>query len=241
MDANLLFAVIAAILMFGFSMVVLQKYMRRRQTHNFFWGVGLLMFAIGALAEGYLMLRWSEPLFRAWYVFGAMLNAGWLGHGSLTLLNRRPSIRYVTIGIIVLSLIGVLAVATITLNPSAYTAGVPLSEQYKQILPAGAPVRLLTPIFNIYGTIFLVGGAIYSAIQFRRKQMASNRVLGNLLIAAGALVIAAAGTLTRLFFGNYLAVSELLAAVLMFAGFTLASAPAPSIAPAPEQSAAKTI
>ena len=135
-------SLLAAFLMFAFGAIVLQRYHRKRQIFNLFWGIGLLMFGVGAFAEGYLFSTWSEPIFRAWYAFGAMLNAGWLGHGSLTLLVRRPWVRVLTIGIVALSLIGIIAVFAIPLNSSAYTSGVPVSDQYKSILPPGAPVRL---------------------------------------------------------------------------------------------------
>jgi hypothetical protein len=224
MGLNLLLSFVATVIMFTFSAIVLYRFVQRRQLHNLFWGIGLLMFGIGTFAEAYLALAWSDLLFRSWYVFGAMLNAGWLGHGSLTLLARRPWLRYLTLALVVLSLIGLVAVFTQSINSAAFTTTQPVSAQYKDILPKGG-VRLLTPLFNVYGTIFLIGGAVYSAYLLWRKQTSPNRMFGNVLAAAGALVIASAGTLTRLFFGGFLTVSELAAAVLMFAGFMLASAP----------------
>jgi hypothetical protein len=102
-----------------------------------------------------------------------------------------------------------------------------LAEQYREIMPKGAWVRAMTPFFNIYGLIAIVGGAVYSAWLFWRKRALPNRMWGNILIAAGALVIALAGTLTRLGIGDFLYVGELVAASLMFTGFRLASRPAP--------------
>ncbi len=90
----------------------------------------------------------------------------------------------------------------------------------------GGAVRLTTPFFNIYGVITLVGGAIYSSLLFWRKRVLPNRVVGNILIAAGAILIAFASTLTRLGYGEYLYLGELLAAVLMFVGFRYAAKPA---------------
>ena len=95
------------------------------------------------------------------------------------------------------------------------------------LLPLGTPVRLTTPFFNIYGLLTLVGGAIYSAFLFWRKRVMPNRVVANVLIAAGALAIGFASTLTRLGYGEYLYVGELLSAILMFAGFQLAAKPQP--------------
>jgi hypothetical protein len=52
-------------------------------------------------------------------------------------------------------------------------------------------------------------------------------VIANVLIAAGALLIGFASTLTRLGYGEFLYLGELLSAVLMFAGFRLAAKPQP--------------
>lgn len=99
------------------------------------------------------------------------------------------------------------------------------------ILPLGAPIRTTTIFFNIYGTIMLVGGALYSSWLFLRKGVLPNRALGNVLIAIGALLIASASTLTRLGVGEFLYIGELLAAILMYAGFTLAARPQEETAP----------
>jgi hypothetical protein len=99
------------------------------------------------------------------------------------------------------------------------------------VLPLGAPVRLTTPFFNIYGLLTLVGGAIWSAYLFWRKRVLPNRVIGNVLIAAGALSIGFASTLTRLGYGQLLYLGELIAAILMFSGFLLAARPQPSEEP----------
>jgi hypothetical protein len=95
------------------------------------------------------------------------------------------------------------------------------------LLPLGSPVRLTTPFFNVYGLLTLVGGAIWSAYLFWRKEVLLNRVWGNVLIAGGALLISFASTLTRLGYGQFLYIGELLAAILMFWGFEVASKPQP--------------
>ncbi len=45
------------------------------------------------------------------------------------------------------------------------------------------------------------------------------------MIAAGALLIGAASTLTRMGYGQFLYLGKLLSAILMFAGFQIASRP----------------
>jgi len=83
--------------------------------------------------------------------------------------------------------------------------------------------RVLTPFFNMYGLFTLVGGAIYSAYIFLRKRIMPNRVIGNVLIAAGALMPGIGGLLSRFGMGGYLYVGELVGAVLMFMGFIAAT------------------
>ena len=114
------------------------------------------------------------------------------------------------------------------LDSDIYTTDQPISEQYRDIMPPiseGGYVRLTTPFFNVYGLITLVGGALWSTYLFWRKRVLPNRVIGNVLIAVGALIIASASTLTRMGYGSVLYLGELLAGVLMFAGFLVAAAP----------------
>jgi drug/metabolite transporter (DMT)-like permease len=114
------------------------------------------------------------------------------------------------------------------LDANLFNPSLPISEQYRDIMPAiedGAGIRRTTPFFNIYGLLTLVGGALWSAWLFLRKRVLPNRVIGNVLIAAGALSIGLASTLTRFGVGELLYLGELLAAVLMCAGFIVASAP----------------
>jgi len=232
MSFQLILPFLSSAVMILFTASVLQRYLVRRKPHFLFWGIGLAMFAAGSLGEAYFAVAgWSAAVFFAWYLFGAALNAAWIGHGTLLLLVRRRWVHGVTGILIVGSLIaaGLMLSIMPRLNAAAFDPGLPISEQYRSIMPAiadGATVRLTTPFFNIYGLLTLVGGALWSAWLFLRKQVLGNRVLGNVLIAAGALSIGLASTATRLGFGGYLYLGELIAAVLMYVGFVVASAPA---------------
>jgi hypothetical protein len=259
MSFNQYLPFISTTIMLGFSLYVLQRYLVRRAPYFLFWGIGLAMFGAGSFAEAYLSLSWNPWVFFIWYLFGAALNAAWIGHGTLTLLVRKPWVNVVTVLLILGSLFaGYLMLQVMPkLDSAAFTTSKPISEQYgtkilapgqpapagalvgtassggqqvtvvRGLLPLGSAVRLTTPFFNIYGLLTLVGGAIYSAYLFWRKRVLPNRVLGNVLIAAGALLIGSASTLTRLGNGQYLYLGEFLAAVLMFSGFRLAARPQP--------------
>jgi hypothetical protein len=250
-------------IMVGFTVWVLQRYAVRRQAQFLFWGVGLAMFAAGSFAEAFLALAWNQWVFFIWYLFGAALNAAWIGHGTLNLLFRKPWVKVVTAVLVIGSLFAgfLMLRAMPTLNTAFFTTSKPISEQYGTkvvkpgevppagtqtvtitykgqevtvipgLLPLGSPVRLMTPFFNIYGLLTLVGGAIYSAYLFWRKRVLPNRVIGNVLIAAGALSIGSASALTRFGYGELLYVGELLSAILMFAGFRMAARPQPQEVP----------
>ncbi len=125
------------------------------------------------------------------------------------------------------SLIATYLIFTVPLNGTRFDRRRTLSAQYQQILPQRAAVRKITPIFNSYGTLTLVGGALYSAWLLWRKEIVPNRVLGNICIAIGGLSLGFASTLVRLGLGDYLYPAELAAAIAMFGGFLLATTRVP--------------
>jgi hypothetical protein len=218
---------------FFFAATVLNRYRVGRRPHSLMWGIGLTFYGLGTLAEAYLALRWSPTLLRLWYLCGAMLTAAWLGQGTIFLLVRKPGVASgIALGLAAVSLVAAVAVFTAPVNGAAFQTGVPVSSQYKDLLTRTGLMVLLTILLNIYGTVTLVGGAAWSAWLFWRKHVLANRMLGSILIAVGALLPASAGTLIRLGVGDWLYVSELLGAGLMFLGFWLATQPQPAERPA---------
>ncbi len=224
--------VASSLVIFAFAATVFRRYARRGGTYSLVWGIGLTMFGIANFAEAYSALTWHPLMFRLWYLNGAILTAAWLGQGTVFLLSKRKHLARILFGVLVAgSLAGAYFIFTTPLNPAGFTAHVPLGSQYREIMPPGATVRKLTPFFNIYGVITLVGGALYSAWLLYRKEIAPQRVAGNILIALGGLAIGFASTLVRLGLADYLYVAEFLAAVSMFAGFLLATTRMPAPLP----------
>jgi hypothetical protein len=155
-----------------------------------------------------------------------MLTAAWLGQGTVHLLVRKHGVAWTITGILaVVSLLAAVLVlsAPITSAASAYNIAQPISSQYKDILTRGGATIALTILLNIYGTLTLVGGAIYSAIIFLRKHVLVNRMIGNILIAIGALAPAMAGSFVKLGLVDGLYLSELVGVVLMYIGFIQAT------------------
>lgn len=205
-----------------------RRYQQHRGTHRhlLFWAIGLGMFGVASLCDGILDLTWNELAFIGWYLFGAVLNAAWIGEGTLFLLVRKKWVIGTAIVLAIGSILTAAILLSTTLNGAGYHLGTPIAAQYQDILPTDAIVRRATPIFNIYGTITLVGGALYSGYLFYRKMILPNRVLGNVLIAAGGLAIAGAGVLNRIGLGQFHSFAQLAFAALMYYGFILASKPA---------------
>ncbi|HEX7394267.1 MAG TPA: hypothetical protein VF313_05010 [Anaerolineaceae bacterium] len=130
------------------------------------------------------------------------------------------------LGVLSLASLALVFSAPLTATAAAYQPSIAVSAQYKDILVRGGAVTALTIILNIFGTLGMVSGAIYSAYLFWRKQVLLNRVIGNVLIAAGALSPAMAGSFVKAGLVDILYVSELIGAILMFLGYWLATSKA---------------
>ncbi len=286
-SATQLLPVASSTVILVFAVLVFRRYAERGGPHLIVWGIGLTLFGIGSFAEAYSTIAWHPTVFRLWYLGGAVLNAAWLGQGTVYLLKgqRLPNLlaagalgyaiavgavvslaHVLTIGsgasallvagsgfmlalvlqrrwigrwnsqqlasalmvvLVAASLLATYVLFATPLNAAAFDVHRTLSAQYREILPRATTIRTLTPFFNIYGLLTLVGGALYSAWLLWRKEIAPHRVVGNLLIAIGALSLASASTLVRLGLGDYLYIAELAAALLMFAGFAAATVRVP--------------
>jgi hypothetical protein len=220
---------LSTIVTIAFAIAVYSRYRQRGGMHLLLWAFGLLLYGIGTLSEVILGLTFSVFALKIWYLTGAMLTAAWLGMGTVHLLIRKGNtamiLTWVLAGVSVLAFILVM-VAPVT--STAYDVSYPVSEQYKEIFTRTGVIILLTILLNIYGTLTLVGGAIYSAYLFWRKKILVNRMFGNILIAVGALSPAMGGSLLRAGLTDMLYLSELIGAILMFIGFLMATSSAPA-------------
>lgn len=216
----------STLISFAFAASVFNRYRQRGGKHLLFWSIGILFYGLGTLSEIILSLTFNVFVLKLWYLTGAMLTAAWLGQGTMHLLVRKANVTniltWVLAAVSVLALILVFAAPAIS---STFDVARPASEQYKDILSRNGLTIALTILLNIYGTLALVGGAIYSAFLFWRKKVLANRMFGNILIAAGALSPAMGGSFLKAGLTDLLYVSELVGVILMFIGFLLATSP----------------
>jgi hypothetical protein len=133
------------------------------------------------------------------------------------------------------SVYGTVRVFTAGLDPNQMTESLHTGSELSGDAIVTDGVRSLTPFFNIYGTVTLVGGAAWSAWIFWRKRILLHRTIGNVLIAVGAILPAFGGTFSRMGIPAALYISELLGAILMFIGFIRATTPMESTEASEEQ------
>jgi hypothetical protein len=88
-DSTALIHALTTVLAIGFAVLVADQWLRRRQAYQLVWAIGLAWYAIGAGAELLgATAGWSEPVYRVWYLAGAIWVAAWLGLGTIYLLAR---------------------------------------------------------------------------------------------------------------------------------------------------------
>ena len=209
-----------------FAAFVLRRYLARRGPHLLLWGVGMVFYGIGGFCEGYYgAFGWNPLIFRLWYLFGALLVAAWLGQGTVYLLAKRRVAHALMVLLAMGSLYAAARVFSTALDPAMMTTSLHTGSELSGHAILDPSVRLLTPFFNVYGTVTLVGGAIWSAWIFWRKRILPHRTLGNILIAAGALLPAFGGSLSRFGVPSALYLTEFLGAALLFLGFMRATTP----------------
>jgi hypothetical protein len=81
--------ILTATLAIVFALMLLDQWRDRRHGFQAVWAFGMLCFGLGAGAEAVAAVEgWSEPLYRTWYLTGAVWTAGWLGLGTAFLLGR---------------------------------------------------------------------------------------------------------------------------------------------------------
>jgi hypothetical protein len=222
--------ILSTIITFIFTAAVFNRFRVKHGLHLLFWSIGLLLYGIGTLTEVIMLFTYNELALKLWYLSGAMLTAAWLGQGTVNLLVRRRGVAStLNIMLIIVSLLALVLVLLAPVTPAAanYNPAQTLSAQYKDILTRSGIVVLLTILLNIYGTLTLVGGAIYSAYIFWRKKVLFNRMVGNILIAAGALMPAIGGSFLKMGLPDFLYLSEFLGVILMYIGFLQATATVP--------------
>lgn len=230
MDAAL--AAAAALVAVSFALSTLDRWLRRRRPHDLAWSVSLALFAAGAGSLWWAETQgWSLATFRLFYLCGAVLNVPWLALGTVYLLagtNLGDRVRWWLV------LLSGLSAGVVLFAPTK--SGVSGKD-----LPTGKDVfgvapRVLAAAGSGIAAVVIIAGAVWSAyrlLRHRRPALANvprhtsspgHLVTGNLLIAAGTIVLSASGTVAgRLGKDTAFALTLLIGIAVLFAGFLVAS------------------
>jgi hypothetical protein len=181
-------AALACALSAAFAAVVGGRYHRSRRPAFAAWALGLLIFsaAAGFQAAGEAG-GFTAVTFRGFYLLGGALGVIYLALGTVFLMAP-PRVAWVCAGL--------LAVVTIVLAVDAAVIPVDTSQLHRASGILGGAIQNGTLLYagvvflNILGTVVLVGGSAWSAYRFARRHAPVDRVVCNVLLTAGALVIA---------------------------------------------------
>jgi hypothetical protein len=199
-----------------FAWVVFRRWRERRSgPHLPWWAAGILLYGVGTFTEGFTTLfGWSEAVFKAWYISGALLGGVPLAQGTVYLLLKRKTANFLTGSITPFILI---ASVFVLLTP--IDLGMVEAYRLSGRVMEWQWVRAFSPFLNTYALFFLVGGAALSAYRFSRKKATYDRFVGNVLIAVGALLPGIGGMATRMGYTEMLYVGEFLGIIMIFSGY----------------------
>ena len=88
-NLNVLLPLSSSALSLAFCALLFGQWRERRRSYQAAWMIGMLWYGLSAGTE-FLggAFGWSEPLYRTWYLIGAIWVAGWLGLGTVLLLGK---------------------------------------------------------------------------------------------------------------------------------------------------------
>ena len=210
--------VVTTVLAVPFAIEIYRRYRRYpERLHLLWWAIGVAVYGIGTLTEALTtLIGWREPVFRGWYISGALLGGAPLAQGTVYLLQPRRRAHLLTA--ILLTFVTI-AATSVLLSPIDYSQVEP--HRLTGRVFEWTWVRRFSPFINLYAVIFLIGGAIQSAIHYSGNPATRHRVVANVLIAVGAILPGIGGTATRMGYTEVLYVTELLGLLLIWAGYRL--------------------
>ena len=200
----------------GFTATLYKRWRQKPAArYLLWWTIGVAMYGAGTLAESLTTLfGWSEPVFRGWYIAGALLGGAPLATGTVyLLLSKRTADRFAV------ALVSYVAAASALVLATPIVPELVESNRLSGEVMAWTWVRLFSPLVNLYAVVFLVGGAIWSAVRYRKLEDASSRVIGNVLIAIGAILPGIGGGFARAGIVEVLYATELVGLAFIWAGF----------------------
>jgi hypothetical protein len=226
MSAIAIFELLAAVLALVAAVFIFDQHLERPRPYKLLWALGLLFYGLGASAVFAAEIsHWSALDLKAWYFFGGVLTAAYLGLGSLYLLAPRR-VAQVAVGIAVaLSLYAAVRMLLLPINGvessrlTHLSTSVVTGSEFRSLIPVD--VVVVTILMNSAGTLFLVGGAAWSAWLYYRKHAPGYRVSSMVLLVVGGLFSSILSGLQRFGYSGGAALGEFLGAALILVGLLI--------------------
>lgn len=226
MTGTALFELLAAICALLAAIFIFDQHLTRPRPHKLMWTLGLLFYGLAASAEFIGLTRgWSVATYDAWYYFGGVLTAAFLGIGSLYLLAPRRVGDAAAFTAAFIALYSALSMLSWTFSPADLhtlaTAPTSLITNVRAFKPLPGDMEVMAIIMNIPGALLLFGGAAWSAWQFWRKRAAGYRLASMALLALGSVFPSILTGLQALGNTSGAAIGEFLGAVCLLAGLLI--------------------
>lgn len=201
-----------------FSFILFKHYLQKTSaTYILWWFIGVLTYGAGTLTESInTVIGWSELNFRWWYITGALLGGAPLAQGTVYLILKKSHAHILTSLLVITVLIASYFVLKSPINFDLVE-----KERMSGSVFQWQWVRRYSPFINIYAVLFLVGGAIYSALKYWKSNGSSKRFWGNLLIAIGAILPGIGGSFTRFGYVEVLYVTEFTGLVMIIWAYSI--------------------
>ncbi|MCF8232884.1 MAG: hypothetical protein K9J27_11905 [Bacteroidales bacterium] len=210
-----------------FFIIIFRHWNRKRDAlYLLWWTLGVFFYGAGTLTESLVSLSgWSPELFRLWYIVGAFLGGVPLAQGTVYLLMKRKTGHRLSAFVILIVAVGAVLVILTPVDASKA-----IDHKLTGNVMEWQFIRYMTPVINLYAFVFLVGGAIYSAVKYSKDSKFRGRFMGNVLIAIGGLLPGIGGSFTKFGHTEVLYITELVGIIGIFAGYwTIRNDPARSV------------
>lgn len=153
----------------AFALCTGERWLRRRRPHEAAWTQSLIMFALGSLAYWWAgAVGWNSANFRAFYLFGAILNVPYLAVGTVFLLGGSVIGRRVRFGVHLLATFCAGALLTAPTVGEIPATGLPEGREVFGVGP-----RVMAAVGSGVAATVLIVGAVWSVWRLVRGAAAA--------------------------------------------------------------------
>lgn len=239
MSLHAALAAAATLVSLAFGLCTLERWIDRRRRHEAAWTIALFLFALASIGLWVgAALGWSEWSFKAFYLFGAILNVPFLALGTIYLLAGPRRGDWWAAGISLVAAFSAGLMVSAPLVAPIVGAALPRGSDV-----FGAGPRILAAVGSGVAATVIVAGALWSAWRLvRRGSRPGNPsalsparlAVANVFIALGTIVLSLGGLFNSVLDEmDAFTLSLVLGISVIFIGFLLTTTPRTQLAVAP--------